>query len=139
MKDTDIIGWWQVTQVSLFIDLIVSNLCQDHAVLFPTLAQIALDILPCQGSSVPCERLFSASKQTADLHRASLGAKWFEELQIMKFAWRKKVSNLAACNWAQVEQVELGEYCEILEVDKTSAEWDKELLDADEFIMDYSE
>lgn len=107
--------------------------------LFPTLAQIALDILPCQGSSVPCERLFSASKQTADLHQASLGAKWFEELQIMKFAWRKKVSDLAACNWAQVEQVELREYCEILEADKTSAEWDKELLDADEFIMDYSE
>ena len=138
-KDTDIVGWWQVTQVSLFIDLIVSNLCQDHAALFPTLAQIALDILPCQASSVPCERLFSASKQTADLRRASLGAKRFEELQIMKFAWRKKVSDLAARNWAQVEQVELGEYCEILEADETSAEWDKEFLDADEFIIDYSE
>jgi hAT family C-terminal dimerisation region len=40
MKDTDIIERWQ-----------------DRAVLFPTLAQIALDILPCQASSVPCERL----------------------------------------------------------------------------------
>ena len=49
-KDTDIVEWWQ-----------------DHSVLFPTLARIALDILPCQASSVPCERLFSASKQTADL------------------------------------------------------------------------
>src|SRR5258708_2883090 len=37
-KDTDIVKWWQ-----------------DHAMLFPTLAQIALDILPCQASSVPYE------------------------------------------------------------------------------------
>ena len=49
-KDTDIVKWWQ-----------------QHATLFPTLAQIALDILSCQASSVPCEHLFSASKQTADL------------------------------------------------------------------------
>jgi hypothetical protein len=68
-RDTDIVKWWQ-----------------EHAALFPTLARIALDILPCQASSVPCERLFSASKQTADLCRSSLGAKRFEELQIMKFA-----------------------------------------------------
>jgi hypothetical protein len=49
-NNTDIVKWWQ-----------------DHAVLFPTLVRIALDILPCQASSVPCEHLFSASKQTADL------------------------------------------------------------------------
>ena len=39
-KDTDIVERWQ-----------------DRAVLFPTLAWIALDILPCQASSVPCECL----------------------------------------------------------------------------------
>src|SRR6266849_8798662 len=71
MKDTDIVDWWQ-----------------HHGMLFPTLARIALDILPCQMASVPCKRLFSASKQTADLRRSSLSAKHFEELQIMKFAWR---------------------------------------------------
>ena len=62
-KDTDIIKWWQ-----------------DHAALFPTLVWIALDILSCQASSVPCERLFSASKQTVDLHQSSLGSKCFKEL-----------------------------------------------------------
>ena len=50
--------------------------------------RIALDVLPCQASSVPCERLFSASKRTAVNRRASLGAKRFEELQVMKFAWQ---------------------------------------------------
>src|SRR5229473_4397017 len=106
-KDTDIVKWWQ-----------------DHAVLFPTLAWIALDILPCQVSSVPCERLFSASKQTADLCQLSLGSKQFEELQIMKFVWRKKILDNAEQNWAWVEEVQLGEYSEFLEVDETSAEWE---------------
>jgi hAT family C-terminal dimerisation region len=104
-KDTDIVQWWQ-----------------DHSALFPTLARIALDILPCQVSSVPCECLFSASKQTADLCRSSLGAKWFEELQIMKFAWRRKILDNAEQNWAWVEEIQLGEYSEFLEADETSAE-----------------
>ena len=121
-KDTDIVEWWQ-----------------DHSVLFPTLARIALDILPCQASSVPCERLFSASKQTADLRRSSLGAKRFEELQIMKFAWCKKIVDNAEQNWVRCEEVQLGEYSEFLEADETSAEWDKQLLDADEFVLDDSD
>jgi hypothetical protein len=116
-KNTDIVKWWQ-----------------DHAPLFPTLARIALDILPCQASSVPCERLFSASKQTADLRRSSLGAKRFEELQLMKFAWRSKILDNAEQNWARVEEVQLGEYSEFLEAEERSAEWDQQLVDADEFV-----
>jgi hypothetical protein len=108
-------------------------------VLFPTLARIALDILPCQASLVPCERLFSASKQTADLCQSSLGVKQFEELQIMKFAWCRKILDNAEQNWAWVEEIQLGEYSEFLEADETSAEWDKQLLDADEFILDNSD
>ena len=108
--------------------------------LFPTLARIALDILPCQVSSVPCERLFSASKQTADLRQSSLGAKHFEELQMMKFAWRKDLPDHAGCNWAQVEKVQLGEYTDILEADKISAEWDMQLVEDDtEFILEYAD
>jgi hypothetical protein len=121
-KDTNIVNWWQ-----------------QHAALFPTLARIALDILPCQASSVPCERLFSASKQTADLRRSSLGAKHFEELQIMKFAWRSKILDNAEQNWTRVEEVQSGEYSEILDADEISAEWDKQLLEADEFILDDSD
>jgi hAT family C-terminal dimerisation region len=121
-KETDIVKWWQ-----------------DHVALFPTLARIALDILPCQASSVPCERLFSASKQTADLRRSSLGAKRFEELQIMKFAWRKKIPDHAEQNWARVEEVQLGEYTEFLDADETSAEWDRQIVEADEFILETSD
>jgi hypothetical protein len=57
----------------------------------------------------------------------------------MKFAWRSKIVNNTEQNWAQVEEVQLGEYLEILEADETSAEWDKQLIDADEFILDDSD
>ena len=54
----------------------------------------------------------------------------------MKFAWRKKVPDHAGQNWAKIEEVQLGEYGELLDAEETSIEWDKELLDADEFILD---
>lgn len=83
---------------------------------------------------MPCERLFSASKQTADVRRASLGAKRFEELQILKFAWRQNVVDLAAWNSAGAEDVDLDEYSELLEVDEEAAGWDGQVVA--EFILD---
>jgi hypothetical protein len=79
---------------------------------------MALDYLPCPASSVPCERLFSASKEIADDRRSRLGAKKFEELQIMKFAWRNNIPNLAAWNSAEVEEVDGDEYQEMLAADE---------------------
>ncbi|KAI0269521.1 hypothetical protein BGY98DRAFT_937844 [Russula aff. rugulosa BPL654] len=78
-------------------------------------------------------------KQTVDLRRLSLGVKHFEELQIMKFAWRKNIHDTAEQNWAWVEEVEIEEYSEILDADKTSAKWDQQLLDADKFILEDSD
>jgi hAT family C-terminal dimerisation region len=89
---------------------------------------MALDILPCQASSVPCERLFSASKQTAENRRASLGENRFEELQVMKFAWRPKIEKATDRNSEKVEEVDLDdidEYTEMLEVDESAAEFDR--------------
>jgi hypothetical protein len=54
----------------------------------------------------------------------------------MKFAWCKKILNNAEQNWAWVEKVQLGEYSEFLEVNEMLAKWEKQLLDADEFILD---
>ena len=71
---------------------------QNHAMEYPALACIALDYLPSQASSVPCECLFSASKQTAVDCRACLCHDKFEQLQILKFAWCGDVSDLAALN-----------------------------------------
>ena len=108
---------------------------QDNHDVFPTLGRIALDVLAAQASSVPCEQLFSASKQTADDQRAHLGASRFEELQLMKFAWRWNITNLAAWNSGLVEKIDLSLYCDMLAVDEAEDELNKSSMDMvmDEF------
>ena len=44
-----------------------------------------MDLIPVQGTSVPCERVFSASKETARARRNRLGPKIMEALQVLKF------------------------------------------------------
>jgi|ERR1700722_331064 len=46
--------------------------------------RVALDILPVQASSVPCERIFSSSKETCVLRRSLLSASLLEMLQVLK-------------------------------------------------------
>ncbi|EGO04447.1 hypothetical protein SERLA73DRAFT_38885, partial [Serpula lacrymans var. lacrymans S7.3] len=52
---------------------------------FPTLFSMALDYLPIQGTSVPCERVFSSAALTATPRRNSHSADIIEALQILKF------------------------------------------------------
>lgn len=56
---------------------------------FPTLFQIALDILPVQASAVPSERAFSASKETDTNRRSNMDAELMEMLQVLKYAFRE--------------------------------------------------
>jgi hypothetical protein len=79
-------------------------------------------MLPCQASSVPCERLFSASKQTATDLRSKLGAQRFEELQLMKYAWKRSVVDFAACNTAPVD-IYLKEYEDLADAEKDLEEF----------------
>jgi hypothetical protein len=55
-----------------------------------------------------------------------LGAQRFEELQIMKFAWRNNIGDLAAWNSAEVEVVddELKAYHDLLIGDVEQEVWD---------------
>jgi hypothetical protein len=106
---------------------------QNHCQLYPTLVRIALDVLPSQASSVPCERLFSASKQAADDRRARLGPRKFEELQLMKFAWRKNANDLVTRNPEEIEEVVLDTYQEMLSSDHWEDEFDK---GEDEIVLD---
>jgi hypothetical protein len=102
--------------------------------LYPTLRRIAIDYLACQASSVPCERLFSGGGEVATKRRAQLGAARFEELQVLKFAWRNNVGDLATWNSVQVEDIdEMKEYRDLLVADVEQDEWDKT---EDEMIID---
>ena len=56
---------------------------------YPFLFPVALDILPVQASAVPCERIFSSSKQSCEDHRNHATPKLFEALQFRKHALKK--------------------------------------------------
>lgn len=99
---------------------------QDNGHLYPTLLRIALDFLACQGSSVPCKHLFSGGGEIATKWRAQLGAEHFEELQVMKFAWKKNIGDLATWNSSQVEEVydEIKKFHDFLAVNREQEIWD---------------
>jgi len=96
------------------------------------MARIALDVLPsqAQASSVPCERLFSRSKQIATDRRACLGPQVFEELVIMKSAWGPELHDMAAWSAAQVEEISLFDFEEMLAEEVECTAWDNELQDS---------
>ena len=52
----------------------------------------------------------------------------------MKFVWRNNISDLAAWNSAQIEEVdEMKEYLDLLAADVEHDEWDKIMEDSHEF------
>jgi hAT family C-terminal dimerisation region len=104
----------------------ISDFLQNNGVDYPTLCCIAIDYLACQASSVACEWLFSGGGEIATKRHAQLGATRFKELQIMKFAWRNNIGDLAAWNLNQVEEIddEMKEYRDMLVADGEQAIWD---------------
>ena len=101
---------------------------QNNATLYPTLARIALDVLPSQASLVPCEWLFLGSKQIVIDRWACLGSTVFEQLVIMGSAWRPDLYDMAAWTAYQQEEVECFlDYMEMLDEDDANLAWEKEL------------
>lgn len=60
---------------------------------FPTLFRMALDYLPIQASSVPCERVFSSVKETDASKRNRIHPVLMEALQTLKFSLNKERFN----------------------------------------------
>jgi len=48
-----------------------------------------MDIIPIQGSAVPCERVFSSSKETTTARRNRIGPELMEALQMLKYSFKK--------------------------------------------------
>ena len=128
-KHTDLVEWWQVSRspfcLGIFFILIV--IPQNNAKLFPTLARIALDVLPSQASSVPCERLFSGTKKIAVDHRAHLKSAVFEELVVMGSAWRPDIYDMAAWTSSQEEEVDFFDFEDMLFNDAEMVAWENDL------------
>jgi hypothetical protein len=68
-----------------------------------------------------------AGGEVATKRQAQLGAARFEELQMMKFAWRNNIGDLAAWNSEQVEEIdhEMREYEDMFMADQDFDKWDK--------------
>ena len=56
---------------------------------FPTLFAIAMDYLPIQALSVPCERVFLSSAETDTKKRNQIGPTLMEALQMLKYHYKK--------------------------------------------------
>ena len=68
---------------------------------FPTLFSIAMDYLPIQASSVPCERVFLSTKETDTLKRNCIHPVLMEALQTLKFLLKKECFNFTS-GWQMV-------------------------------------
>ncbi|KIK77738.1 hypothetical protein PAXRUDRAFT_165858 [Paxillus rubicundulus Ve08.2h10] len=63
---------------------------QLHKHVYPLLFWVAMDVLPAQASSVPCERAFSSSKETCALRQNNLSPHLLEVLQVLKFKYKQE-------------------------------------------------
>jgi hypothetical protein len=60
---------------------------------YKLLYRVALDVMPIQATSVPCERAFSSSKETSTARRNRLSPELMEWLQMLKYAFRNERLN----------------------------------------------
>ena len=72
---------------------------------------------------------------TVDDKRARLGCEKFEEIELMKFSWRKGLDDLAGNNTNAIEEVELVPFRDHLCADEDADKWDV----VDGGFMDYEE
>ena len=63
------------------------SLLQKHKHIYPVLFHLAMDVLPAQATTVPCERVFSSSKETCTLTCSQLGPTTLEMLQVLKYSY----------------------------------------------------
>jgi hAT family protein len=94
---------------------------------YPTIFAIAMDYLPIQASSVPCERVFSSSAETDTKRRNRINPLLMEALQMLKFQLKKDRLDFTA-GWATLEkQMEVDDPEEDLlqkVLQENSVDWD---------------
>jgi len=70
---------------------------------FLTLFSIAMDYLPIQATSVPCERVFSSAKDTNTAKRNRISPVLMEALQMLKYLLKKERLNFMK-GWSTSEE-----------------------------------
>lgn len=80
------LAYWQVSTLPIHLYTIINYKIQENRLRYPTVFALAMDILPIQGSSVPCERIFSSAKQTLTDRRSRILPELMEALQMLKYS-----------------------------------------------------
>jgi hAT family C-terminal dimerisation region len=76
-------------------------MAQENKQKYPRIYLLAMDILPIQASSVPCERVFSSGKETMAPRRRRIKPAFMEKLQMLKYSIRKEdsLNFMAGLRW----------------------------------------
>jgi len=74
---------------------------------FPTLFAIAMDYLPIQALSVPCEHIFLSAKETDTLKRNRMNPMLMEALQTLKFSLKKDRQSISFTEGWQTLKAEM--------------------------------
>jgi len=87
-----ILQWWKVAHsaAGLLVNLTNLLILQDNATRYLVLSCITLDYLPIQGSSVPCEHIFSDTGLTDMKCHAQLLPENFSAIQTVKGKYKKE-------------------------------------------------
>ena len=92
----DLLAYWQVRTIPPTPPVAILTSPQHAEKKFPNLFYLAMDVLPAQASSAPCERLFSSGKETCTARRNRIRPKLMEALQALKLSSRTGSLNLTA-------------------------------------------
>jgi hypothetical protein len=88
-----------------------------------------MDVCAIPVTSIPCERLFSAGGEITTDRRSCLGSERFEQLQVLRHAWRGRTMDWVALNLAVVEEVNgMVDFQELLQEDEESMQVDDDVV-----------
>jgi len=97
LPQISLVLYWQVCfGLNKLFTIFADGKQQQHCSKYPNLFSLAMDILPVQGSAVPCERVFSSSKETMTPRRNQIRPKLMEALQLLKFSLKQSSLNFTA-------------------------------------------
>ena len=92
--------------INVCINFTATVYLQENHLHYPTMFTLAMDILPIQGSSVPCERVFSSAKETMTDHQSPIQPELMEGHQLLKYSIKHGhgISFTVGCSWQEEEE-----------------------------------
>lgn len=105
-EDTDLVSFWEVCTALPECWWILIFCLKVSKSQYPRIFPVAMDYLPVQASSVPCEHVFSSAGETDTKKRNRLAPHLMEALQILKFIYKKERLNFSAAFEDKIEIVD---------------------------------